>query len=153
MDAVRRKERGVAMALYAAFIALVGVPLLGATVDLTQVWLKKAELANAVEAACSAYVGAPDLWAFKNRGELELGAEARAEGYRFFGYNIPEGGELTEMTYYPSDQNDYTYIARCSGHMSVRPIILAGLVSFELRKTVTVKVKFASTNRWLQLKE
>jgi hypothetical protein len=32
--------------------------------------------------------------------------------------------------------------------MSVRPIIFAGIASFELRKTVTVKVKFSSTTRW-----
>jgi hypothetical protein len=101
-----------------------------------------------VEAACSAYANTPDLRAFKNRGVFELGAKARAEGYRFFGCNIPEGGELTEMTYYPSHQNEYTYIARCSGRMSVRPIIFAGIASFELRKTVTVKVKFSSTTRW-----
>jgi hypothetical protein len=148
MDAMKRKERGVAMALYAAFIGLVGVPLLGATVDLTQVWLKKAELANAVEAACSAYANTPDKAEFRQTGRLVLGAEARAEGYRFFGYNIPEGGELTELAYYPSNQNDYTYVARCSGHMSVRPIIFAGIASFELRKTVTVKVKFADPTRW-----
>jgi hypothetical protein len=148
MDAVKRKERGVAMSLYAAFIGLVGVPLLGATVDLTQVWLKKAELANAVEAACSAYANTPDLWAFKNRGELELGGEARAEAYRFFGYNIPEGAELTELTYYPGGGNEFTYVARCSGHMSVRPIVLAGLISFELRKTVTVKLKYADPTGW-----
>ncbi len=136
------------MALYAMFIGLVGMPLLAATVDVTRVWLKKAQLANAVEAACSAYANTPDKRVFKNTGVFLLGGEAREEGYRFFSYNIPEGGELTEMTYFPSNQNDYTYIARCSGHMSVRPIIFAGIASFELVKTVTVKVKYATIGRW-----
>jgi hypothetical protein len=144
----RRKARGVSMALYAAFIGLVGVPLLAATVDVTRVWITKAELANAVEAACSAYANSPDKHIFKQTGKFVLGGEAQAEGYRFFGYNIPEGGEITEMTYYPSNQNDYTYIARCSGHASVQPMIFAGVASFELVKTVTVKVKFASPYQW-----
>jgi hypothetical protein len=122
-----------------------GVPLLAATVDLTRVWLKKAELANAVEAACSAYANTPDKGHFKQTGEFRLGTEARAEGYRFFGYNVPKDGELTELTYFPSNQNGYTYIARCSGSVTIRPIIFAGIASFELRKTVTVKVKFASS--------
>jgi hypothetical protein len=148
MDAMKRKERGVAMALYAAFIGLVGVPLLGATVDLTQVWLKKAELANAVEAACSAYANTPDKAEFRQTGRLVLGAEARAEGYRFFGYNIPEGGQLTELKFEPSSLNGYTYVATCRGKVTVRPIILAGLVPFEVKKTVTVKVKFASPGHW-----
>ena len=143
-----RKARGISMALYAAFIGLVGVPLLAATVDVTRVWIKKAELANAVEAACSAYANTPDKHAFKQTGEFVLGGEARAEGYRFFGYNMPEGGELTEMTLIPGNQDDYTYIARCSGHASVRPMIFAGVASFELVKTVAVKVKFSSPYRW-----
>ncbi|MBN1439747.1 MAG: hypothetical protein JW929_10085 [Anaerolineales bacterium] len=142
---MRMRSRGAAMALYAAFIGLVGVPLLAATVDVTRVWLKKAELSNALEAACSAYANTPDLAAFKNRGALELGSEARAEGYRFFGYNISEGGQLTEMTYFPGPQDNGVYIARCSGRISVRPIIFAGIASFDLVKTVTVKVKFASS--------
>ena len=137
----RRRARGVSMALYASFIGLVGIPLLAATVDVTRVWIKKAELANAVEAACSAYANTPEKRLFKQTGEFHLGGEAQAEGYLFFGYNISEGGELTEMTYYPSNQDDYTYIARCSGRASVRPMIFAGVASFELVKTVTVKVK------------
>ena len=49
-----RGYNGATMALYAMFIAFVGVPLLGVTVDISRVWVKKAELSNAVEAACSA---------------------------------------------------------------------------------------------------
>jgi hypothetical protein len=98
---MRRNPRGIAMSLYAAFIGLVGVPLLALAVDGTRVWLKKAELANAVEAACSAYANTPDPSAFKKKGVLELGSKARAEGYRFFGYHIPEGGQLTELTTSP----------------------------------------------------
>jgi hypothetical protein len=144
----RMKTRGVSMALYAMFIAFVGVPLLGATVDVTRVWLKKAELDNAVKSACSAYANSADLRKFKSDGILELGAEARAEGYRFFGYNIPQGAELASMDYSVSAENEFVIIASCSGHASVKPIVFGGLASFEIVRSTTVKVKFGTTANW-----
>jgi hypothetical protein len=146
----RMKNRGVSMALYAMFLAFVGVPLLGATVDVTRVWLAKAELANAVQAACSAYANSADLWTFKNQETLKLGAEARAEGYRFFGYNIPKGATLDSMEYAVSPDyiNSNTIIASCRGSMDFKPVILAGLVSIKIEKSTTVKVKFATTANW-----
>jgi hypothetical protein len=149
---VRRKRkvvRGAAMALYAMFIATVGVPLLAATVDISRMWVKKAELANAVEAACSAYANTPDARAFLTGGETVLGAEARSEGRRLFGYNMPRGGALTGMSYTVQKSPTLALVtATCSGTASVRPVIFAGLASFELRKTVSVKAKYGSPVNW-----
>jgi hypothetical protein len=147
----RRKtvRRGAAMALYAMFIATVGVPLLAATVDVSRVWVKKAELANAVEAACSAYANTPDARAFLDEGRTVLGAKARGEGLRLFGYNMPQGGALTGMSYTVEVSTQLSLVtASCSGTASIRPVIFAGLASFELRKTVTVKAKYGTPVNW-----
>ena len=142
--------RGASMALYAVFIATVGVPLLAATVDLSRVWVKKAELANAVEAACSAYANTPDAKVFLEQGRTVLGAEARSEGMRLFGYNMPEGGALTGMTYAMEESAGLAQVtATCSGSASIRPVIFAGIYSFELRKTVTVKAKYGTPGNWV----
>jgi hypothetical protein len=150
MIKITRRSRGVSMALYAMFLAFVGVPLLGATVDVTRVWLKKAELANAVEAACSAYANTPDTGVFKSSGNAVLGAKAQGEGYRLFGYNMPTGGSLTNMSYDVEEESPTLklIVATCSGSATIRPIVLAGLVSFEVRKTVQVKAKFGTTANW-----
>lgn len=141
--------RGAAMALYAMFIGLVGVPLLAATVDISRVWVKKAELANAVEAACSAYANSPDTQAFLDSGKTVLGVEARSEGHRLFGYNLPDGGALTGMSYVVEETTNLTLVtATCSGTTSIRPVIFAGIASFEIKKTVTVKAKFGTPSNW-----
>jgi hypothetical protein len=140
------------MALYAVFLALVGLPLLIATVDISRVWVRRAQLANAVEAACAAYAHAPDMDALKMGKDIELEGKARSEGFRIFAYNIPEGGTLTSMTFIVrqvgDDPDSAVITATCSGRADFRPMILAGFVSFDLRKTVTVKAKFGSTTNW-----
>jgi hypothetical protein len=145
-----RRYRGATMALYAMFIAFVGLPLLGVTVDVTRVWLKKAELANAVEAACSAYVNTPDAEAFTRGEGIKLGTEARGEGSRLFGYNMPKGGALTSMDFEVKDEGagHIIVIATCSGRASIRPIIFAGVASFEVVKTVTIKSKYGTSTNW-----
>jgi hypothetical protein len=147
----RWKSRGVSMALYAMFIAFVGVPLIAATVDITRVWLKRAELTNALEAACSAYANTPDTDAFINQGRTVLGAKARGEGYRLFGYNIPEAGSLTGMSYVTDEEGGPfppVITAQCSGTASIRPIVFIGLLSFDLEKTVAVKAKFGTVTNF-----
>jgi hypothetical protein len=144
------KTRGGVMALYAAFIGLVCVPLLAVTVDGTRIWLKKAELANAVEAACSAYANTPDVQAFQDGKGVRLGDGARGEGLRLFGYNMPEGGSLTNMAYTVDDRGPFLKMvtATCTGRASLRLMIIGGQVSINLVKTVTVKAKFGTTLNW-----
>jgi hypothetical protein len=145
-----RRFRGATMALYAMFIGFVGVPLLGVTVDLTRVWVTKAELTNAVEAACSAYANTPDVDAFMEGKGVNLGPKARSEGYRLFGYNNPKGGSLTNMSFVVNEEPaGFTLVAAtCSGTATVRPMIFAGVVSFNVVKTVTVKAKFGTSTNW-----
>jgi hypothetical protein len=145
-----RRYAGATMALYAMFIAFVGVPLLGVTVDITRVWLKKAELANAVEAACSAYVNTPDVTAFEEGQGIKPGPDARGEGYLIFSYNMPDGGELTNMQFEVKDDGKGSTVAisTCSGRATIRPIVFAGVASFEVVKTVTVKAKYGTSTNW-----
>jgi hypothetical protein len=146
---MRRKARGSAMALYAMFIGTVCVPLLAATVDISRMWVKQAELANAVEAACSAYVNTPDTAVFIESGRTVLGAEARSEGRRLFGYNMPSGGALTGMSFAVEETPGLALVtATCSGRAGIRPVILAGLAEITVAKTVTVKAKYGSPANW-----
>ncbi|MBN2084213.1 MAG: hypothetical protein JW748_03245 [Anaerolineales bacterium] len=147
----RTRRSGGVMALYAAFIGLVGVPLMALTVDGTRIWLKKAELANAVEAACSAYANTPDMQAFQDGQGVRLAPEARSEGIRLFSYNIPEGGSLTNMAYTVEDKGPFLKMvtATCTGRASVRLMLTGGSISINLVNTVTVKAKFGTTSNWI----
>jgi hypothetical protein len=145
---MRNSRRGGAMALYAMFLALVGLPLLVATVDASRVWVRRAELANAVEAACAAYAHLPDEGIFLREGKLKLEGEARSEGYRIFAYNLPEGGALTGMSYRVSERFSDTIIAMCAGEADFRPMILAEAASFHFTYSTTVKVKYGSAGNW-----
>jgi hypothetical protein len=145
----RRRYRGTTMALFAMFIATVVVPLLGATVDISRVWLQKAKLANAVEAACAAYANTPDLDVFTEGGGAILGTKARAQGYRLFGYNMPEGGALTSMGFAAKQESSTMIVtATCVGTAEIRPMIFVGMASFVMRKSVTVKAKYATATNW-----
>jgi uncharacterized membrane protein len=63
---------------------------------------------------------------------------------------MPTGGSLTDMSYTVGEENAnlQLIVATCSGSATIRPIVLAGLVSFEVRKTVQVKAKFGTTANW-----
>jgi hypothetical protein len=137
------------MGLYAMFIVSVGVPLLAATVDISRLWLKRAQLTTAVESACSAYANSANLQTLMDTGTIKLEEDARREGYRLFSYNMPSGGELTGMTYTTSVELGYPVItAVCTGRASIRPLVLVGAVSYDIEKSVTVKIKLGSSNTW-----
>jgi hypothetical protein len=144
-----RRRRGSAMALYALFIAFVGVPLVVATADVTRLWLKRAQLAGAVEAACSAYVNAPDMTSFRDGGPVKLGVEARNEGYRYFSLNMPDG-ILTGLSYtVKGDSPMYQVVtAFCSGQAFIRPLAFMGLVKLEISQSTMVKAKFGIPMNW-----
>lgn len=143
-----RRYRASTMGLYAMFIAFVGVPLLAATADMSIVWLRRAELSNAVDAACSAYAHTPDIPEYRRHKVLRLGPEARSEGYKYFGMNMTKDGALTGMRYSVSPTFPDTVIATCTGSASVRPIVFVGFASFDISHTSTVKAKFGTSTNW-----
>jgi len=65
------------MALYAAFLVTVGLPLLALGVDVSRVELMRVKLRNATEAACQAYANSLDIQAFQLRNELKF-----TDGYK-----------------------------------------------------------------------
>jgi hypothetical protein len=143
------RRRGSAMALYALFIAFVGVPLIVATVDITRLWLKRAQLAGAVEAACSAYVNAPDIPAYRGEGIVKLGADARNEGWRYFADNMTDG-VLTDLSYTVEEDNsgNQVVVAFCSGEAFIKPLAFMGFVTLEVTQSTTVKAKYGTATNW-----
>jgi len=60
------------MALYAAFLVTVGLPLLAMGVDFSRVELMRVKLRNATTAACQAYANSLDVHAFIFEDRLEI---------------------------------------------------------------------------------
>jgi hypothetical protein len=66
----RTRSRGNTMALYAAFLVTVGIPLMAMGVDVSRVYLMKVKLRQATEAACQAYANSLDIAKFRDNNEL-----------------------------------------------------------------------------------
>jgi hypothetical protein len=145
----RPRRRGSAMALYALFIAFVGVPLMVATVDVTRLWLKRAQLAGAVEAACSAYANTPDVREYREKDSVKLGADARSEGWRYFAANMPDG-TLTDLSYTVEEDNsnNSVVVAYCRGEAFIKPLAFMGFVTLRVSQTTTVKAKYGTSTNW-----
>lgn len=71
------------MALYAAFLVTVGIPLLAMGVDASRVQLINVRLRNATQAACQAYANSLDIRAFQFNDELKF-TEGRNNANRVF---------------------------------------------------------------------
>ncbi len=58
------------MALYAAFLVTVGLPLMAVGADVSRYYLTQVQLRNATEAACEAYANSLDIQKFRDSNEL-----------------------------------------------------------------------------------
>lgn len=65
-----KQARANSMALYAAFLVTVGLPLLAMGVDVSRVELMRVKLRAATEAACQAYANSLDIHQFQFDNEL-----------------------------------------------------------------------------------
>jgi Flp pilus assembly protein TadG len=135
--------RGATMALYAAFLALVGIPLMALTVDVTRVYLANVRLRNATAAGCEAYVRSLDTKKFIEKGETDFSSDAAGNAYEVFGQSAPQGSTLEVV---PTVKNGRA-VALCTGKNSLRPIVFL-LPSYKLSSKAAAKADFATTRNW-----
>jgi hypothetical protein len=117
----RLRAKGNSMALYAGFLAIVGVPLLTLTGDVTRAWASYIKLTNATEAACNAYANTLDIEHFQKTEETRAGPKALSMAYQSFFGGAPSGASVfitsgaEESTKNPGK---YFLVARCTGRYS-----------------------------------
>jgi hypothetical protein len=73
------------MALYAAFLVTVGIPLLAMGVDVSRVFVMQVKLRQATEAACEAYANSLDIAKFRDNNELVFTKGRENAGKVFYG--------------------------------------------------------------------
>jgi hypothetical protein len=83
------------MALYASFLALVGVPLMMLCVDVARAYIARVRLVNATEAACTAYAHTLDIEEFKIFGRTKPATNALSEGWYIFTVAAPAGASFS----------------------------------------------------------
>ncbi len=140
--------RGNSMALYAAFLALVGLPLLALAIDVSHAWFTRLQLIDSVEAACAAFSDNLDLAAYQENGAIRLKPAAWGDGHRFFHESAPPGALLTAMYVRLDPEYHDTLVTTCSARVSVKPMIALGIGSFEFTHTTSGKAKFGSPANW-----
>jgi hypothetical protein len=138
------------MALYAAFLVTVGIPLMAIGADVSRVYLMQVRLRNATEAACEAYANNLDVKTFCDTGIWHFNDQAASDAYRVFFQSIPTGGSIsynaTEKI--PSDSG-HIFVVECRGQLIVSPILWVGISYYNLTQIVQVKVKFANSHNWV----
>jgi hypothetical protein len=80
----RKTLRANTMALYAAFLTTVGIPLLAMGVDVSRVYLMQVRLRHATEAACQAYANSLDIKEFRDNNELVFTDGRKNANYVFY---------------------------------------------------------------------
>jgi hypothetical protein len=78
------RRSGSTMALYATFLALVGIPLLALNIDVARVYVGKARLRSATQAACQAYSTMLDYKNFQTSDTWGFESNAMSEANRVF---------------------------------------------------------------------
>jgi hypothetical protein len=146
---MKNRTHGSAMALYTAFLGLVVLPLLLISVDMTRMMVRKVRLANAVDAACTAFIHTPNLVELK-QGRLLLGGEAWTAANTVFLYNMSASARLTRLSYRleGSILIDATVVAECGGEADYWPMMFGGHVVYQLRHSTSAKAKLAGSSNW-----
>ncbi|MBN1438041.1 MAG: hypothetical protein JW929_01420 [Anaerolineales bacterium] len=139
----RRRASGATMALYAAFLVLVGLPLLALTVDVTRAYLASAQLRGATTAGCLAYVRSLEMKRFIDEGETVVSGDAAGNAYQVFGPSAPEGAVLEVAP----DERDGRVVALCTGRYNL-DVIIPLIPDFEIRAEAAAKADFATTENW-----
>jgi hypothetical protein len=134
---------GVSMALYASFLALVGVPLLALTVDVTRAYLANTRLRNATSTGCESYVRSLDTKKFVEKGETDFSSQAGGNALEVFAQSAPPGSSLEIV---PTVKNGRA-VAICTGKNALRPIIPI-LPVYNLSSQAAAKADFATTKNW-----
>lgn len=144
----RRSERGQSLAMVAAFLLFVGLPLLALIIDGTRLYRVRSLLQVATDAACEdAAVTAPDFAHYKETGETRIGHlyEAKVNAAQTFQQIWTPGGvtalDVTSLSLIVIP--DYaTNCMDCSSSVDV-PLIMAP-ITVTVNTTSTSAFRFSS---------
>jgi hypothetical protein len=137
------------MALYATFLVLVGIPLLALNIDVARVYVAKARLRNATQAACQAYGGMLDYEYFRTFGGWRFKSGAMGIAYNVFFSSMRSGSiSINAVQKNVGSVNQY-YLVECRGSSIVSPILWVGVSFYNQTQYAQVKAKFSTTENWL----
>jgi hypothetical protein len=142
------RRNGSTMALYATFLALVGIPLLALNIDVARVYVGKARLRSATQAACQAYGTMLDYKAFQYDEVWKFKETAMQEAYTAFYLALPSGGSISITATEKSSGLNHIYLVECRGRLIVSALLWVGRSYYNLNQYAQVKVKFATTENW-----
>jgi len=145
----RHSERGQSLAMMAAFLLFVGLPLLTVVIDGTRLYRVRSLLQVAVDAACEdAAVAAPDFTHYKATGEttfLSNLTEAKYRAAHTFLSVFSPGGTMALNVQSPAliVTPDYaTDSMNCTSSVDVPLIMLP--VTITVNTTSTSSIRFSS---------
>ena len=138
-------EHGQSLAMVAAFMLFVGLPLLALVIDGTRLYRVRSLLQVATDAACEdAAVTAPDFAYYKETGETRFGNiyEAKANAALTFQQTLSPGGktaldvESLSLLVIP----DYsTNRMNCTSSVDVPLIMLPQIIAVSATSTSTIR--------------
>jgi hypothetical protein len=145
----RTRSRGSTMALYATFLAMVGVPLLALNIDVARVYVAKARLRNATQAACQAYGSMLDYQYFRENGQWRFKGDAMGMAYNVFFRSMRSGSISINAVQKNVGSKDQYYLVECRGSSIVSPLMWVGVSFYNQTQYVQVKAKYSTTENWL----
>jgi hypothetical protein len=141
------RTKGNTMALYACFIALVGVPLMMMCGDVTRAYAARIRLVNATEAACEAYANTLDVENFQETLETRVDDKALGIAWTFFAQGAPRGAYIsfTNRTM-PSEKNagKEILVAQCRGGYVLKGIFQ----DYGMSHFASAQSRFGTTRNW-----
>jgi hypothetical protein len=146
----KRHLRANSMALYAAFLVTVGMPLLALGVDFSRVELMRVKLRTATQAACQAYANSLDIHEFQFNNRLVF-TEGYANANNVFSRALGKSGAfgaVEERGTVPPEpigggKSVETIVIRCYGTGIVKAMI-PFVGDYAVGETASAKTKFTT---------
>jgi hypothetical protein len=136
-----RRTHGNTMALYAAFILFVGVPLMALTWDIGRLRAAQAKLSVAAEAGCAAYVSLADADTWITGGEARFNPNAQTASLVAFSNTAPPESTLFIT---PLKGAGDLLKAHCTARTTVHPLIDVGLGDYHAMVYADAKADWVS---------
>jgi hypothetical protein len=148
---LRMRFRGNTMALYAAFLVTVGIPLMAMGVDVSRVYLMQVRLRNATEAACEAYANSLDVVKFRDNNELVFTEGSGTADYIFHttmgnsaSFFPVENRETGPGTTLGNGRVVTTIVIQCSGTAFVDAVV-PFWGNYTVTASATTKTKYSTS--------
>jgi hypothetical protein len=151
----KKKFRANTMALYAAFLVTVGLPLMALGVDVSRVELMRVKLRSATTAACQAYANSldPQVFIFEDRIEFSQKYPTANDVFNFamgnsgtFGAVVERNSAADVVIDAKTGTTVEKVVIRCFGNGFIRAMI-PFLGNYGVSETATVKTKFSTAKR------